>query len=94
MKLSFTKITTNLARFLKRFHAVIFVVIVFGGLSIVVLLLHNVVITSSESGDYKSISNNANFDQATIDRIKKLRTSDEADSQIDLSRGRTNPFVE
>lgn len=94
MNISLTTIKNMITRFLARFHVVIFVVTIIGSLAGVVLLLNNVIITSSESGDYTPNSSSAVFDQATIDRVKQLKTRDEAGNQLDLSHGRINPFVE
>lgn len=78
---------------LHRYHVVLFVIIVLGGLAIMVFFLNLVLIRSSESDGYTSSSNNASFDQQTIDRIKDLKKADDSSSQLDLS-GRSNPFVE
>jgi hypothetical protein len=94
MNISLSSIKRNLAQFIGRFHVVMFVVVVLGGLAIVVLLLNNIILTSNESNGYTSDVNSANFDQTTIDRIDQLKTRDEAGDQLDLSDGRTNPFVE
>jgi hypothetical protein len=72
---------------------IIFVVTVVGGTAVFVFFLNATLILSGESNGYTSSSNNATFDQATIDRINELKTPDQADSQLDLS-GRSNPFVE
>jgi hypothetical protein len=94
MNISLVSIKKNIARFLGRFHIVIFVVTILGGLSVIVLLLNNIIVTSGVRGDYIPKSSNASFDQTTIDRIKQLKTSDDASGQLDLSKGRINPFVE
>jgi hypothetical protein len=80
--------------FLHRFHVMIFVIIVLGGVIVMVLLLNSIVLRSSESNGYTSDTNNATFDQATIKRIDELKTRDQTSDQLDLSTGRTNPFVE
>jgi hypothetical protein len=77
---------------LHRFHVIIFVITIIGGLTIVVFFLNSTLILSSESDGYTSPSENASFDQTTIDRIKQLRTGG-SESQLDLS-GRSNPFIE
>lgn len=92
--ISIISIRKAISHFLGRFHVVIFVVIVLGGLSLAVLRLNNVLASSTDSGDYTPKSSNSEFDKATIDRIKKLKTRDEAGAGLDLSKGRTNPFVE
>ena len=78
---------------LHRYHVVLFVIIVLGGLAVMVFFLNLVLIRSSESDGYTSSSNNASFDQQTIDRIKDLKEADDSSSQLDLS-GRSNPFIE
>ncbi len=94
MNISFLSIRKSIAHFVGRYHVVLFVVVVLGGLSLVILRLNNVIVSSAESDGYAPKSSNATFDQATIDRIKQLKTRDEAGAQLDLSKGRTNPFVE
>lgn len=79
--------------FLHRFHVVLFVFFVLGGLAVVVLMLNNTIIASGDPGDYTPPTNSTAFDQATIDRIEELKTKDETITDLDLS-GRTNPFVE
>ncbi len=80
--------------FLHRYHVILFVVVVLGGLAIGVFVLNTIVIRSSDTSDSTSGQTNADFDQATIKRIEELKTRDQAGSGLDLSKGRTNPFVE
>lgn len=94
MNLSLASIRKQLARFFGRFHVIIFFITVASGLSVIILLLNNVIVTSSNSEGYTPNTNSASFDQATIDRVKQLKTRDEASGQLNLSNGRTNPFVE
>lgn len=79
--------------FLHRFHVVLFVFFVMGGLAVVVLMLNNTIVASGNPGDYTPATNSTSFDQTTIDRIEDLKTKDESSTNLDLS-GRTNPFVE
>lgn len=79
---------------LKRFHLVIFTVIVTIVLSVSVLLLYSVVI---KAGGSEATTPNANapaFDQTTIDRVNQLKTSDQPSEPLDFSQGRINPFGE
>lgn len=94
MNISLTIIKKSLSHFIERFHVIIFVVVILGGLGVVVLLLNNVILTSGNTSDYTPETSNAEFDQATIKQIEQLRTRDETGDQLDLSKGRTNPFVE
>ena len=79
--------------FLRRFHIVLFVIVVLGGLAIVILLLNNAIVASTQSNGYTPNTNNGNFDQATIKKIQDLQTTGQSD-QLTLPPGRTNPFVE
>ncbi|HMI09231.1 MAG TPA: hypothetical protein VK497_02425 [Candidatus Saccharimonadales bacterium] len=95
MNISLTSIKKLILALLHRFHAIIFVVVVVGGLAAVVLLLNSIIVSSSEQGDYVPPgSNPSSFDQTTIDRIEQLKTRTDSTAPLDLSKGRTNPFVE
>ena len=94
MDISLITIKRSITTFLKRYHIVLFVVIVLGGLGSAVLLLNNTVNLSGESNGYISTANSTSFDQATINRINQLKSPDQNNSALDLTKGRTNPFVE
>jgi len=94
MNISTTAIKNSLVTFLHRFHILIFVVMVLGSLAVVIFLLNRIIIQSGDSGTYTSATGNTTFDETTIDRIKQLKTSKEQSAPLDLSKGRTNPFVE
>ncbi len=94
MNISLLSIRRSIAHFIGRYHVVLFIVVIVGGLSIDILQLNGVIVHSSDAGGYAPKSSNATFDQVTIDRIKQLKTRNEAGAQLDLSKGRTNPFVE
>ena len=72
----------------------IFVVVVLVGLIIIVYLLYNIVISSTDTSGVTQNTTNTSFDKTTIKRINDLKTSDESSGELDLSQGRTNPFVE
>ena len=94
MNISLLTLRKTIAHFIGRYHVVLFVVVVLGGLAVVVLRLNAIIVDSAQSDGYTPASNNASFDQATIDRVKQLKTRSETSSQLDLSKGRTNPFAE
>ena len=95
MEISLSSIKKLILAFLHRFHVIIFVVIVLGGLASVVLLLNSIIVSSSNPGDYiPPGSNPSSFDQPTIDRIEQLKSRTDSSAPLDLSKGRTNPFVE
>jgi hypothetical protein len=81
-------------RFMHRFHVVIFVIVVLGGVAASVLILNGIVVKSNDPNGATSSTNNADFNQDTIKRIDELKTRDQSGDTLDLSKGRTNPFVE
>jgi hypothetical protein len=94
LNLSVTSIKNLFVQTLRRFHIVLFVIVVFGGLAVVILMLNSIITKSSDSAGYTSETNNAAFDQTTIQRIQQLKTADQNNGDLDLSHGRSNPFVE
>ena len=94
MDISLTAINKSIAHVLARYHVVLYVLVVLGGLGAAVFTLNTTINSSSESGTYVSSSNNTSFDKATIERVNKLKSVDQNQSSIDFKNGRTNPFVE
>lgn len=80
--------------FLHRYHVLLFVFIVANGSIIVILLLNSNIITSGRVAETSSLTDSTTFDTATIKRIEELKSRNQASSNLDLSQGRTNPFVE
>lgn len=86
-------IVKQLGNFLRRYHLVLFVVLVIGSMSVVVLLINQ---SLESSIDTSSIApqRTPTLDQKTIDRVKLLQPS-AAQQPLDLPKNqRTNPFVE
>lgn len=94
MNLSLDPIKKAIFTFFRRFHIMIFVLIVLGGASVVVFLLNGIIVRSGDTSGYTSTVNDTSFDQATIKRIEELKTRGQNNGELDLSDGRTNPFVE
>jgi hypothetical protein len=94
MDISLVAIKKAFLGFISRYHMVLFAVIVIGGLALVVFMLNNIIISSSTSTDYTPAGTSFSFDQETIDRVNSLKSRDEAAEELDLSQGRTNPFIE
>jgi len=95
MNLSLAPLKDSLTAFMHRFHVLIFVLVALGGLIAAILILNSIVASSSSSSDgYTATQNSAAFDQVTIKRIEDLKTRDQTSDQLDLSKGRSNPFVE
>ncbi|MFZ3009897.1 MAG: hypothetical protein WA030_02650 [Candidatus Microsaccharimonas sp.] len=83
-----------LIRIFTRFHLTMFIVFIVAGLSYAVLMLNYMFVDTSSTDGYTPTNNTGSIDQATLDRIKQLHTSDETIPALDLSNGRTNPFGE
>jgi len=90
INLSLQSVKKLIVAFLHRFHVVIFVIVVLGGLAVVIFLLNNIVALSDQSNGYTSNTDNAGFDQTTIKKIEDLKNR----SQNVPTSGRSNPFVE
>jgi len=92
-----TNLTTAfgpLIRAFQRYNLTIFIVVLVSGLATAVLMLNATLIQSSDTTGYKSPVDITSFDQATIDRVKQLHTSDESSTGFTLPAGRINPFSE
>lgn len=87
--MTLTQFAQAFSQFLHRFHVILFVVLVVGGLSLVTLFL-NVAITKPAS-DVPSTSEQP-FDEATMTKIENLRTTSDQ-SDLTPPPGRINPFI-
>lgn len=87
-------IQNKIVPFIRRFNLVIFIVIVVLVLSVNVVMLYGVVEKASGTDLDGTAGGGAQFDQETIDRLEKLKTSDQPSTPLDLSKGRINPFSE
>jgi len=81
-------------RLLSRYHLTIFIVFVVACLGSAVFTFTNLLGESSTDTTYTSPIGAGTIDQATLERIKALHTSDEATPEIGLPSGRINPFSE
>lgn len=79
-----------LVRILHRYHVIIFVLTVIGGLSVATFMLSQAVNTPAA---VPTTSTNNGFDTATIDKINNLRKVTDSTASLVLPSGRTNPFV-
>lgn len=84
----------SVSKFFRRFHLVLFVVVTVLLLSIAVLLLSGIVEKASGADSSASSNSPSTFDEATMDRIEQLKTSEEPSEPLNLSQGRINPFSE
>lgn len=77
----------------RRFHLTIFFVIIVASLSGAVLWLNSILSSASTAEGYTSTIGAGSIDQATLERIKELHPSNEAQPTT-LPEGRVNPFAE
>lgn len=77
-----------------RFHLTIFIVLILALLAAAVLFLTNILNDASIGDDYQSPISAGSIDQATLDRINALHTSDDELPQPIPSNGRISPFSE
>ncbi len=83
-----------IAQTLGRYHLTFFVVVLVAGLSTAVLMLSDILKQSSDTTGYTSSLDITTFDQITIDRLTRLKSSSEALTDYSLPAGRVNPFAE
>lgn len=84
-----TQLVQSISWFLHRFHVIIFVLFVVGGLSIATLLLNLVITNNTLNVDPPTQDS---FDTATIERLRDLQGANQDDSNFKLPDGRTSPF--
>lgn len=98
MTVSTASLKSAFSHFLTRYHMIIFTVVVLGGLVVCMFLINAIIAQTGGENSANLISTgatSASFDQQTIDRIKQLHTADDTTkSNLDLSSGRVNPFVD
>lgn len=79
--------------FVRRFHLLIFFVIIVGCLAVAIALINQTLIEPA-TDTYTSNINAGSIDQATLERIQSLHTSNQPSSAPTLPSGRINPFAE
>lgn len=89
-----TPYSKSFIRTIGRYQLTFFFVIVIVGLSGAVITLNQIVEHASDTDGYKSSLDASNFDQATIDRVKQLRSSNETPVSFSPPAGRVSPFAE
>ena len=87
------KIITEVSSFLHRFHVMLFVIVMLGGLATLIFFL-NTVLANATDTTKTPLSSQESFDQATIQRIEELNTNSDNTADIKFPSGRINPFVE
>lgn len=92
--ISLDAIKRPLISFLKRFHLIIFVILVFGGLSVCVFVLYSIFQSSGDTTGYQSSASTSSFDDQTIEKLNQLKDASSGNITDPPDTGRTNPFVE
>lgn len=83
-----------IGRLIARFHLTLFIVFIVGGLSVAVVFLNRILSDTSGADTYTSPISSGSIDQATLERIKELHTSDDPIPAAKPPQGRINPFSE
>ncbi|HEY8886731.1 MAG TPA: hypothetical protein VIM31_04520 [Candidatus Microsaccharimonas sp.] len=78
----------------RKYHLTIFIVFIVAGLGYAVFAFTNLLGETATDNTYTSPISAGTIDQATLNRIKALHTSDEATPALVAPTGRTNPFSE
>jgi len=81
-------------RFLQRFHTTIFILFIVACLAVAVLLLYRILSNASVDPNYKSPITAGFIDQATLDRINALHSSQGPYPEVPVATGRISPFAE
>ncbi len=76
---------------LGRFHAILFTIIVGGGLAVAIYLFSNILDGTSIEG-YKPDKEVTKFDESAIQDVEKLRKLSETPTRPELPSGRIDPF--
>lgn len=92
--ISLKSIFKPIAEVFRRYHVTIFIVVIVSGLATSVMLLNNILQSSTNISGYTQSPTSATFDQTTIDQINQLHTSADNTQTIDSSKGRISPFSE
>lgn len=79
--------------FFRRFHLLIFFVLIVGCLSVAVIMI-NQTLTVSSPDTYTSSIGAGSIDQATLERLQSLHPSSQPSPAPTLPSGRVNPFAE
>jgi len=90
---SFSHSGAIISRILYRYHIVLFVSVFLGGAAVIIFLLGQTITSSTDlTGDDPSVQ--TIFDQATIDSLDTLQSTDNTQPLAMPSGTRINPFVE
>lgn len=92
--LSLDTIRSGFSAFFGRFHLVLYVIVVGGGLAVAVFFIYQIIIQATDISiaDSQPVST---FDQATIEKLESLNASADNIKPLELPENqRVNPFVD
>jgi len=78
---------------LRRFHLLLFFILIVGCLAVAVILI-NKTLTDSSDDTYISTINAGSIDQSTLNRVQSLHPSSQPAEPLQQPEGRINPFAE
>lgn len=87
--INLAQITRGISHFLHRFHVLIFVITIIGGLSVATFMLYTVILSTAPSSTQPPPTT---FDKETIEKVETLRDNNDAPTPLIKPEGRTNPF--
>jgi hypothetical protein len=88
--LSLAQVKTGMLHFLHRYHVLLFVLTVIGGLSFATFMINQ---TINAPVDTSGTETDETFDKETMDKVRTLRKPNEAPAPLVLPSGRVNPFI-
>ena len=81
-----------LTKFFKRYHSILFFMVLGGGLAVCMFVIISIIGASNVVDESLVTPINSTFDQQTIDQISKLKKDGSGDDLSFPSNVRTNPF--
>lgn len=84
-------ITRPIAKFLWRFHVIIFSIVIIGGVAVSIFLFSGLLSTGENN---MPTNQKASFDKNTIKNIENFESPDSSIDNFSLPNGRSNPFAE
>ena len=88
--LSLHQLTVAISRFLHRYHVVLFVLTVIGGLAAANFMINQAI---NEKPIDQPQTTSSTFDKETMDKIDALNESSSQSTDFVLPSGRINPFI-
>lgn len=88
--LSLPRLSSALSRFMHRYHVIIFVLTVVGGLAFANFMINQAI---NEKPIDQPQAASTTFDKETMDRIDQLNESSVQSTDFVLPGGRINPFI-